>query len=176
MDKERLAVGDSTILEIIFSTKRYSSRITKRPRIRTNEGPPDKNVQIIATVVRRPDSTYPVVVKPYKLDLSQIGEKVRDEIKFTIQNVSEQDLDLNVVAGRPEFFTIEFPESVAAGKTAEGILTLTPDAIEQEFEKSFTFQVSDETGTRFTVPVKRKIRKPAAETPTAAKGYGGKGH
>ena len=78
LEKSEIAVGDSTRLEIIFNTKKYTKRITKSPRIQTNEGPPDKRVQIISEVVARPDSTYPVVIIPYKLDLTQFGEKIRD--------------------------------------------------------------------------------------------------
>jgi hypothetical protein len=69
--------------------------------------------------VRRPDSTYPVIVKPYKLDLSQIGETVRDEMKFTIENVSETDLDLSLIDDRKDLFQLELPETIPAGKTAE---------------------------------------------------------
>ena len=87
MEKKEIAVGDSTRLEIIFSTKQYKTRVTKRPSIQTNEGPPNKRVQIIATVVLRPDSTYPLVMRPYKLDLTQFGDKVRKDIEFTI-NIS----------------------------------------------------------------------------------------
>jgi hypothetical protein len=59
LEKKVLAVGDSTRLEIIFSTKRYKGKVSKRPRIKTNEGPPDKHVQISASMMPRPDSTNP---------------------------------------------------------------------------------------------------------------------
>jgi hypothetical protein len=171
--KDRLAVGDSTQLEIIFSTKRYRNRVTKQPRIQTNEGPPDKTVQIMATVVARPDSTYPVIIKPYKLDLTQIGDKVRDEIRFTIDNVSEQPLSANLVSSHKDLFNVTLPDQIGPGQTGEGILKLTQEGVDGEFEKSFTIQLSDETGSRFTVPVKRSIRQTAQDA-KAAEGYGGK--
>ncbi len=158
LEKQVLAVGDSTTLEIIFSTKSYKSRVTKRPKIITNEGPPDKRLEIIATVVERPDSTYPVVVMPYKLDLTQFGDKVRDEINFKITNVSDQKLDLTMISLADTYFEVELPNSIDAGKTGEGKLKILKDAIGEDFEKSFTFQVSDEQTSRFTVPVKRKLQ------------------
>jgi len=172
LDKDALAVGDSTRLEIIFSTKRYQGRVTKRPRIQTNAGPPDMTVQIMTQIVRRPDSTYPVIVKPYKLDLSQIGNTVRKEIKFTIRNVSDQDLGLSVISARPDLFTVSLPNNIGANESGEGVLTLTEEGIASEFEKSFTFELNDETTTRFTVPVKRTIRQPANQTAKPVKGYG----
>lgn len=128
-------------------------------------------MQITSTIVRRPDSTFPVIIKPYKLDLSQIGDKVRDEIKFTIRNVSDQKLSLKLVSGRADLFSVKLPESIEPGQTGEAILTLTKGGIEEEFEKSFTFELNDETTTRFSVPVKRTIRKTMTAEPV--QGYGG---
>ncbi len=169
-----MAVGDSTRLEIIFSTKKYKNRVSKRPRIQTNSGPPDKTVQIIAHVVARPDSTFPVVIKPYKLDLSQFTEKVRDQINFNITNVSEYDLDLRLISGLSEMFDVSLPKSIGAGKTVEGTLKLKKNHLKNSFEKSFTFELNDEKNSRFTVPVKRTIRtavRPKSKT-TAIKTKG----
>jgi hypothetical protein len=174
LEKSELAVGDSTALEIIFSTKRYNKSITKRPRIQTNEGPPDKNVTIIANVIQRPDSTFPVVVKPYKLDISQFGERVRDKMKFTITNVSEQDVTLAMIADLPGLADIELPEKIGAGKSVGRHIRLHADKLEEEFEKSFTFETSGEVTQRFTVPVKRTVKKPTAAGDAAGKGAGGK--
>ena len=168
MEKEELAVGDSTRLEIIFSTKRYNRRITKRPRITTNEGPPDKTVTIHANCVQRPDSTYPVVVKPYKLDISQFGERVRDRMNFTITNVSEEDVTLSLLAGMPGYATISLPAMIKAGQSGRGEIILNPGVLDKNLEKSFTFEAGGEVKARFTVPVKRSVKKPAA-TSTANK-------
>lgn len=158
MSKKVLAVGDSTKLEIIFSTKQYRNRITKRPIIKTNEGPPDKRVQIVVDVVARPDSTYPLVMKPYKLDLSQFSEKLRDKIDFTITNVSDEKVDLSMIAFAEDYFEVKLPSSIEAGKTASCSLKLKKDHIKQNFEKSFTLETNDSKKSRFTIPVKRQIR------------------
>lgn len=141
--------------------------VTKRPTIKTNEGPPDKSVQISCSISTRPDSTYPILIKPYKLDLTQFGEKVRSETKFTIENISDKDLDLSMVYSPSELITVTLPKVVKAGKTAEGVAKLTKAGVDAEFEKAITLQLSDEKSSRFTIPVKRSIRKPGQE-PTAA--------
>ena len=171
LEKDVLASGDSTRLEVIFDSKRFTNRVTKKPRIQTNVG--DQTVEFMAMVVRRPDSTYPVIVKPYKLDLTQQGDRVRDEIRFTIRNVSDQPLDLGVVATRDEYFSLELPKSVPAGGAAEGVLKLTEKGIASEFEKSFTFEVSDATTTRYTLPVKRSVQ-PLSTAPGFGAAPGGK--
>ena len=125
-------------------------------------------MQIISHVVARPDSTYPLIIKPYKLDISQFGEKVRDEMKFNFTNVSEKDLNLTLI-DRPEgLFDLELPDKVEAGKTASGALKLQADAIEKSFEKSITIQVDDEQSSRFTIPIKRTKREIAEPAATAS--------
>ncbi len=156
-----LAVGDSTDLEIIFKTGKYKTRVSKRPRIETNEGTQNKFVSISSYVVERPDSTFPIVIEPYKIDLSQFSEKVIDRRKFTIVNVSDQNLELSVVSMPDGLFEIRLPESVGPGKKVNGRLQLREDAYDESFEKSVTIEVKnadDESTTRFTIPVKRSIK------------------
>jgi hypothetical protein len=140
--------------------------VVKHPTIITNEGPPDKTVQIKCDIELRPDSTYPIIIKPYKLDLTQFGQKVRSEIKFTIENVSDKDLSPEIVSMPTELFDVDLPKDIKAGKTAEGMLKLKKDAIDQKFEKTITLQLNDEKHTRFTIPVKRDIRLPGQEAST----------
>lgn len=168
LENSELAAGDSTRLEIIFSTRSYSNRVVKSPRIETNEGAPHKQVRIIAQVVVRADSTYPLVFHPYKLDISQFGEKTRNEMKFQITNVSDQALDLSLI-DRPEgLFDLELPGSIAAGQTAEGVLRLHDETVELSFEKSITIRVNDEELSRFTLPIKRTLRQPGVAATTAS--------
>ena len=166
-----LAVGDSTRLEIIFSTRNYKKKVSKQPGIKTNEGPPDKHVRISSDVVERPDSTYPIVIDPYKLDLSQFSEKVVNKKKFSIKNVSDQKLDVVLVSTRDEFFKVKLPKSIKPGKTEEGELELKKEAYGESFEKSVTIEVvgaDDEQAARFTIPVKRTIHM-AEATPDTTK-------
>jgi len=173
LDKEILAAGDSTQLEIIFSTKTAVNKVSKSPTIQTNEGPPDKRVRIEATVVARPDSTYPLVIGPYKLDLSQGSDKIVDKIEFTIKNVSDAKLDLKTVSVASDFFELELPESIGPGSIEKGKLKLIKSAIEQSFEKSFTIEVNDTNKSRFTVPVKRTLKNAKVQ---ASQGTGQTGH
>ena len=155
-----LAVGDSTELEIILNTKRYKNRITKSPRIETNEGTGKKSVKISCHVVMRPDSTHPIVIKPYKLDISQFGEKVRDRMSFNITNVSEQDLTLELIDLPVDLVEVDLPDKIEAGKSAKGELILKPKAIEESFEKSITIELDDQEKSRFTIPIRRVLRIP----------------
>ena len=166
LEKDELAVGDSTRLEIIFDTGKYKRKITKRPKIVTNEGPPGKRVQIISNVIQRPDSTYPAAIKPYKLDLTQFGEKIRNEVKFRITNVSDKSLVPTIVSSADEYFEVELPNSIGPGESGEAKLKLKEYSLDKEFEKSFTFELDDAASSRFTVPVKRKLRPSLSDAQT----------
>jgi hypothetical protein len=142
--------------------------------IQTNEGPPDKSVQIMAHVIARPDSTYPIIITPYKLDLSQFTEKAREKVTFKINNVSEKKVKPTIVSSPGDFFTIKLPNSINPGSSAEGTLTLKAAGLKEGFEKSFTIQLDDEKKTRFTVPVKRTVQTVGGDsTVTAHSASGG---
>lgn len=164
LEKEELGIGDSTQLEIIYSTRTSLDRVSKAPTIQTNEGPPDKRLQIVATVVAHPDSTFPFVMQPYKLDLSQKSERTIDKMEFGIRNVSDKELNVDLVSAAADYFQIELPKTIKPGELAKGQIVLLKSALDKSFEKSFTVQAGDDAGTRFTVPVKRSL----VSNPTAA--------
>ena len=166
LERTTLSPGDSTRLEVIFDTKHYTGNVAKRPRIESNEGPPEKSVEFNCNVLARPDSSYPVIVKPYKLDISQFGQKVRDRITFTISNVSDKWISVKLVSA-PENITVNLPKTIAAGETGEGSVTLFWVALKTEFEKSITIELDDPAASRFTIPVKRALRLPG-DTSAAA--------
>ena len=172
MEKTAIAVGDSTKLEIIFSTRKYRSTVKKSPRIQTNEGGTEKRVRMSVTMTERPDSTYPVINTPYKVDMSQFTEKKVTRKKLEIANVSDEDLQISLVAWAKEYFDVKMPKSVRAGKTVEAEIVLHEDVYDKSFDKSLTFELSDEKHSRFTIPVKRTVRNVKAAGRHAAGGSG----
>lgn len=181
MDKKELAVGDSTALEIIYSTGTHRGLQTKSPLIETNQGPPPGRVTIRATVLENPDSTYPVTVIPYRLSVSRADTIEISEANFKITNVSDKDLELKLVDSPPDYFAITLPKDIGPGQSAEGTLKLNPAYLGEAFEKSITIEVSDDAHTRFTLPVIRRFigagrpQQPAAQS-TPNKPGGGAEH
>jgi len=160
LEKSTLAPGENTELEIIFSTRTYSGRVAKRPRVETNEASQPRYVPIYANVVTRPDSTYPLQVRPYKLDLSQFGTTVRDQMKFTLANVSDTGLGVALVYFPHDLMTVEMPETIGARSDVDAVVRLDEDGLEQSFEKSITLQLGNRSGSRYTIPIKRQVRTP----------------
>jgi hypothetical protein len=157
LEKNILAAGDSTRLEIIFSSQRYKGSVVKHPIVQTNADTSRRPLKFSTKVVAHPDSLRPVIVKPYKLDISQLGEEIRDRISFTIENLSEQDVTIRLVAVPDELVTLTLPKTVAAHGSASGELVVREDKLTEEFQKSFTFEVGGADTARYTVPIRRAV-------------------
>jgi hypothetical protein len=119
------------------------------------------------------------VINPFRIDVSKFGQvEDRTEASFNISNISKEDLNISLVYMPEGYFEITLPDKVEAGKSAEATVKVIGDYIDQEFEKSVTFELSDTNKTRFTVPIRRIIRSP--QTPathtTGSEETGGAGN
>jgi len=147
-------------LEIIFLTKAYRGSIAKRPALTTNEGDTKKNVQIRANVIQNPDSAFPLVIKPWRLDLSQVGDKTVKKVEFIIRNRSNNEAHLNLIDAPENMFKIKLPETIKGNSEAKASVEIRKEFLTEEFEKSFTFTVENRNKYRYTVPIYRSIRIP----------------
>ncbi|MFC1475052.1 DUF1573 domain-containing protein [Candidatus Zixiibacteriota bacterium] len=157
LENSEIAVGDSTRLEIIFSTKTYKNKISKSPRIQTNEGPPEKRVTFQTFVVADTMTTYPLVLKPFKIDFtSQTGKPT--ELQFNITNLSDKDLNLKLVDYPVRFLSIDLPDKIHKNSSSSGTVKLVNNDLSDKFFKSFTIEVDDEENSRFTIPVSKSTK------------------
>jgi len=162
LEKRVLPVGDSTLLQLIFRTQYYRQPVKKHPKIYVTGSKAPTQLTFTAVVTARPDSTYPVIVTPYKLDVSQISERPITGGDFTVTNRTDQPLEATLVSGWNPLFTLKLPETIPPGESAPGHLTLTEEGRGRTFEASFTFELNDAKKSRFTVPVKRTLKGVAA--------------
>ena len=170
LEEDKLPPGDSTRLEVVFDTKNYIGQISKSPRIETNEGREAHSVQFDCVVKMQPDSTRPIIIKPYKLDFVQVEGRPHKEFPFSISNVSDREISMTIVDFPEQFATIDLPRSIKAGETVQGKANLRPEMADKEIEKSFTLQLGDGSRSRFTIPLKRVNIKPSIDstaTPTS---------
>jgi uncharacterized protein DUF1573 len=158
LENKLVPPGDSTRLEIIFSTKQYKSLVQKRPKIKTNEGSGDKVLSFKANVVDNNESTYPLVISPFVVNFTQAGNKQNNEFVITLSNVSEQDLELSLIDFADEIFDVKLPNKIKAGQAAKAKIKLNEESQAEAFVKSITIEVNDANKSRFTIPVKQNIK------------------
>jgi len=153
-----IAPGDSTFLEISFKSGKYKNRVHKTIRVNSNTSVPNRSISLTGFVQIQMDSTKPVIVRPYRLDVSQYGTKPRENVKFTLENVTDRDLEWKMVYYPDEYFTVKLPNKIKAGQSVEGELKVKPEHVNTEFEQSFTIEFNNQGKTRFTIPVTRTVR------------------
>jgi Protein of unknown function (DUF1573) len=153
-----LGPGDSTELEVVFSTKGFKGYVTKTPYLETNIDDEKTYVKIIAECMPEDDTTTTVRVVPAKLDVSQFREKPRRKATFVIINNTDADLEITKILGSPKYFKLTLPASVKAHGKAEGSIEVVESMISRDFESAFTFETSDDSHTRYTIPVMRQYR------------------
>jgi hypothetical protein len=119
----------------------------------TNEGQGAKNVRIKANIVTKPDSTFPIVIRPAKIEFAESDSTETTE--FTITNSSKGSLIPRIVSAPRSLVSINLPSSIPALDSAKGTMTLKKAGLKASFEKSLTIQLNDQAKSRFTIPIKR---------------------
>jgi hypothetical protein len=131
--------------------------VTKSPTIKTNENQPDKGVRIKTYVVAKPDSTFPVVLKPFKFVLHGSSDTTPVQLRFTIKNVSRQTLTPRLVSAPKSLLTVSLPELIPPGQSAQATVIITGPGTKETFEKSITLEFDDAAKSRFTVPIAYRL-------------------
>jgi hypothetical protein len=160
LDKDLVPPGDSARLQIIFSSRLYFNYVAKSPVIEYEGGTKPISVTVASFVIPRPDSARPLVLEPFKLDVSQFGNEVRDRVTFSLVNTTNDSFELTMIDGVDEYATLTLPSTIGPRDTVVAELVLKPEVLGKDLTESFTFQVEDRFRTRYTVPVRRKLRDP----------------
>lgn len=108
-------------------------------------------------MLAKPDSTFPIIIKPFKLNMAQTSDTLPTEVRFSIVNVSSQTFAPIVVSSQDALFKVTMPKSIAPGEAAEGYIRMKEDSPYISFDKSITIQLDDAKHSRFTIPVKRSL-------------------
>lgn len=131
--------------------------MTKAARILTNEGKLDKFATVKANVVSKPDSTFPVVLKPFKFDIIGSNDTTAVQLEFTINNVSRQTLTPRLVSSPKSLLSVSLPELIPPGRSGQATVKIKGAGLNETFEKSITLEFDDPAKSRFTVPIAHRL-------------------
>lgn len=154
LEKEVVAPGDSTGVELIFtSSEAYRGKTQKTATVTCNDD--DRGsflLRFTAQFNTVPDSAKPIQLAPWSLEIAE-AERAR-ELAIAVRNVSDQPLTLKL-AGLPlGFLKVTLPVTpIAPNESATIKVQVDPKCKANAFEKSFTIECSDVQTTNFTVPV-----------------------
>ena len=155
LESDTIAPADSTRLEIIFSSRRYRKRLTKKIRLSSNADSVQQLILIQATVVPEPDSMYPLRFEPNQIDFTPLSEKLLKELPLIITNVSDEILWLRLLDIDSNLMTVKLPDTLAPGEVGGCLVKLTEAGREGSWAKSITFRVNDDSRSRFSIPILR---------------------
>ncbi len=153
LKKDVVAAGDSAEVELIFTASRGShGPVTKSAAVTSND--PDRSsfqLTFKGTTYEKPDSLLPLALSASTI---RWDDKNRDkEMKVVVKNVSKNTVRLKLVSQPYGYLKIDLPDSeIKPGKDKEIKVRIQASVTDQEFKKSFTFQLNDAAGTRYTIP------------------------
>ncbi len=154
LEKEVVAPGDSTGVELIFtSSEAYRGKTQKSATVTCNDDERGSFLlRFSAQFNTYPDSARPLQLAPWSLSFAE-AEKVKEQA-VVVTNVSDQPLTLKLVGLPLGFLKVTLPAApIAPNGTATIKAQIDPACKSAAFEKSFTIECSDLQTTRFTVPV-----------------------
>jgi hypothetical protein len=148
-----VAVGDSAEVELIYtSAKGHGGPFNKSATVTCNDN--DRgNFQLAlrGKTYEFVDSLTPLTLSAPIMSWDPLTRS--KEAKVVVKNVSKSPVKLHLVSQPYGFLKISLPDSeIKPGKDKEIKVKIDPSVKEAEFKKSFTFEVNDSSGTRYTIP------------------------
>lgn len=164
IEKEIVAPGDSTAVELIFtSAKEYYGSVQKTATVTCNDDARGTfQLRFKCLINTQPDTVKPAQLTPWMIDYTTADKAKENTV--VVKNVSDKPLTLSLVSNPIKFLAITLPTGpIAPGKSGTIKVKILPTVNVTEFEKSFTFATGPETDApRYTVPV--TFNRPAEST------------
>lgn len=155
-----LGPGDSTDVELVFSTGKYSSRTAKSATILADANSTVPNLTFSAHPTPKVDSLKPFVVNPPLVDLDSLKDAgLSGAVEIRVKNTSDEPINLKLVSTPDKWFTIDVPGgSIAPGADETIQVRIAGDIAAEILNKSFTIEASDTALTRYSVPIQKSQR------------------
>jgi len=160
LKKRLLAVGDSTEIEIIFSSgSRSGGKFSKSPRLYTSDPAVNETrLRLSGSITSPDDSSSSQLLEIDPFGLHALIDDDKNEYKISLKNNSKK-----LISNHPTFMEVKVPDrAIKPGKSRDIKVKLNDPKQHGTagFEKSFTIELSDRMKTRYTIPVTYSKEKP----------------
>lgn len=174
IEKKELAVGDSTRVELIFSTGKMTNVVRKSATIMSNAAGLVPRLAFSADVRPNPDSLEIYTVVPPRLDMTKAkpqDQKTPWEYQLTLKNTTDIGLTFTLVSAPDQYVTVDLPHGkiVNPGEEATFAVRIDPASDAVNLVKSFTIEASDDARTRMSIPIFKPSSSPMSGTETSAR-------
>jgi len=148
-----LAPGDSTVVELIFKTKSYRTKVSKYATIYSNDpDQPTVKIHLSSNVYPEPDTTLPYRLSQDTVAFSQADKKREIEL----ENVGDSRLNIEPIGHPLEGLKINIKnDDPKPGQKSELKLEWAKDFEKENLERSVTFLVrgSEQQMYKFSLPI-----------------------
>lgn len=164
MKKTELAIGDSTELEISYSSRVAMTQETKHVEVSSNDTTSGYNrLEITADVKSKPDTLLLLKYSPYTIEFIEEKGGAIKEKKVEFENSGKEEYKLQIIDYPKELFEVKLSQEILKpGKVIElkvkPLKKLPPDTL----KKSVTLRVKGGKEFRITIPLKKE--KPPEHT------------
>jgi hypothetical protein len=148
-----VAVGDSAEVELIFtSTKGHGGPVSKSATVTCNDNDRGNfQLSLKGKIYEFTDSLAPLTLSAGVMTWDQ--QTRSKEARLVVKNVSKSTLKMHLVSQPYGYLKISLPDAdIKPGKEKEIKVKIDSSVKDADFKKSFTFEVNDSTGIRYTVP------------------------
>ena len=148
-----VAVGDSAEVELIYtSAKGHGGPFNKSATVTCNDNDRGNfQLSLKGKTYEFSDSLTPLTLSTGLVTWDQLTKS--KEAKLVVKNVSKSVLKMHLVSQPYGYLKISLPDAeIKPGKEKEIKVKIDSSVKDVEFKKSFTFEVNDSSGTRYTIP------------------------
>jgi hypothetical protein len=177
LQKNTLAPGDSTVVELIYDTHTYKGKVDKNARVMTNDT--TLTVDLAADVYMSPDTLSLIRFSPDKLEFDKDANRNKQTV--TIENHSNSKLEITQSTVPLDNMKLKIKDdNIKPGKTGRVEFEWKGDYPKADLAHSVTFQTGLDSMPRFTlgyvikgteppprpIPPKDITRAPNSDKPT----------
>ncbi len=157
LNKDVLAPGESTILEVGFKTLKFKGKVKKNIKI-YNSDPENSTKEIdFLSVVAKP---YPLIkIRPKAVDFVQVwqGKNVKQKIDLT--NISKSQVSFKIIdAPKKDYLKYKFGKlTLNPGEATDLEVRIGKNAPVGELQESITIETTGSEPIRISIPIRAEI-------------------
>lgn len=144
--------GDSLAAVFYWQTRGSLGSTSSRAFVYTSTGIKPTEIVLAADVVTKPDPEASLRWAPSKITFSTPEKESETDQTFQLTNNSDEALVITLVEDRPEL-ELEIPDTIGIGGTETGYIAISDAFMGQEFESSFTLEVTGNLTAPYRVSI-----------------------
>lgn len=149
-----VAPGDSTIIEIIFSSGRRRGTWAKSTQVFTSDLLQGvSKLRFSAQVYPEGSPTTPILAEPTIVET--MTDLTDSTYEVSLKNLTMAPLGVSLAYTDDEYLDITVPKkNIEPGERANVKIRIKDDRTRKSFQKSFTLQIDDAKSSRLSIPVR----------------------